>query len=91
MVSDDERAPWHLQDGESDRAYAAFRVYLQNHYNLRGVAEETGRTYSAIKSLARRHRWSERRRLWEEHLMDLWTGEREEAAVAHIGRRFLWP
>lgn len=55
-------APWERLDGEDDKYYARFLVYLRDRrMTLKEAAEEIGQTYETIRRLAQKYRWRARR------------------------------
>lgn len=75
-----EAEAWERLDGESARAYAAFRAFRDY-----GPARSLGALPGAARSLrdwSRRHRWRERAEAWDAETYRLEDAKRLEAAQA---------
>ena len=63
------RDPWERQDGETDRAFAAFIAYrdLGPARRQSTVAEQTGESIAQVYRWSSDHRWAERASDWDDH------------------------
>lgn len=67
-----EAQPWLQREGESTKAYSAFRVYLEqgpDHRSLRSVAAHLGKSYTLIGRWSSRDEWAERTSAWDAHML----------------------
>ena len=55
---------WLQQEGESGKAYDAFKIYLETR-NVKKVAETLQKSYSYTRDLAARNNWRERCRAFD--------------------------
>lgn len=60
---------WERQQGESDRDFAAFSLYLQNR-NYEEVAKKCNKNAAHIRRLASKNNWRERARAYDNSIME---------------------
>lgn len=63
---------WDRREGESPKAYAAFRVYLEqgpDQRSIRSTAEVVEKSYTLIGRWSSRDDWTERVSAWDAHML----------------------
>lgn len=65
---DVERDPWERRDGETSRAWRAFRVFrdLGMLRSIEQAADALGMNPSAVQQMSTRHGWRERAESWDD-------------------------
>ena len=74
-------AAWERRDGETEKSFRAFRVYLsQEKRSLRKAAKEVKTTHARISSWSTAHEWVARAIAWDDHLAAVQDSSAESAA-----------
>lgn len=69
----EERKPWQRVEGESDKAFAAFQVYLEVG-TLEKTVDKIGRTSGKLRymeELSSKYNWVARKQKYNDHLADI--------------------
>lgn len=71
-MAEEPNRPWLRQEGETDKAYEAFRVYL-NARTIPKVCDELGKSRQLISMWSAKYGWIERVRSFDTHLVEAQT------------------
>lgn len=74
---------WDKQNGETDKAYLAFSIFLQCS-NLKQVSEKTGKSLSQIKRYSSKFNWEFRKNEWLRDLANQNIKAQREAHIAEL-------
>jgi len=95
-MPNDDRKPWERQPDETDRAWAAFRVYRDLPPAERSYGAAFRKTYQKpanyqapqwYRQWANRHGWRDRVEAWDRHLDDVGRAVTERERVEWRGHR----